>query len=1699
MVKGEQHKLEDYPNKWGCIIPLFAPFYRKDLTLRHVEEDRTLHEGIDYYLGHYYKAASEENKMPIFGSVMIIDQTLSGTIEFVQYRTLGGRYNMLKRVIDVHLNQVDLRDPRNLDWEDVMRYEMAIPSVDAPANIDEAIANDLPTGALDRVRKALERLNEAQKQGYDDVIAALIALTNKIHAHDVDNHEDKRGRHRITAAQLNALHRDDTAVDSLKAYGYVLADLVTLVNLLGENAEDTDNLFRLIGDTLEGRLRFDGSNVIIQNEGGSALINLVNGDLNILSNSNIVLEADASGGNDKITASLRSGDNLLTVHSDAGNDDTAVYNGFYLIHVGNLADFMPPPDYVDTILHVETTETVYLAGRGLSGSPLTGYVFYPVATSTTNGVFRLNHSIYSDSKDMAASGRALYNLNRLASEKVDNTFTINGHRLNQDITITKTDLGLGNVNDTAPENKPASNAFKSAAAAKANAAHSHPNSDFTNIPYADHDTYGMTKLTTTQSSRDDVAATPVMLNDAYQSQLVAESNLSGKMPSLPFDIMQYGGFGYLPLPVLGSYGAAGTGSGVAVGCIEADGRLVLLRNGADHANKGVYYWYGEFKTDGTFSKTVTTTTEYRPNFIEDGDRVSHTHRGSETVFPLSTINGKYYLVLTRSTMDMSKHVGAEIVDLNGCPLGNGCSIFLYKNEVHFHFHYFGNGGCYSRHWKAKISDIEAGRPITLERVGLNGDDWKGNAQNDTETFFFTTLGQANNLDGDKPIIHRLDNGHWSGSNNVRHSTQNSMFYIKDNKLRVQVYGRTYYSRSDGSTGYPLSHSFVLDLDTMQMVSDNADCFPIKLYNNRWEMPAGKSAPAEAWTGANPNNNTPVLVTRDRMFAFRFYGTTYIPRVYEFKSGTDLSVFDYLEAGKSNPVTITAADFEGAYGSVVGAGTKYMGFLPGNKLISDQLDGRDTICTYDLNGSYVEDGTGWGPTSDRRLLPNGDNARLIRVPMNWDTNKNEGFVISSTYPTNNSKIVNETPTSPVSWSSALVADLRTRFRALHPATGGMSLWEDRVMLHAFGDWEKGANTLVCFIQYTYVFWADAAKSSRRVFTATHKCTITMAGAAVASVNIGELISNPNWNNSVVGWGSFESFGMNTCGTTDDGHKVYCLNHSLYVSYVGHSGGRIFQIVLDKDDGSVLYERNRNAHTHVMYASYWHPDIGLIDTVNEYAAQVVSAKKLGRTVAEMSGNTYLSSQIIHATQVASGWVVYFTEAARFYVAGESLELPIQNFDLSKMSEFPNYQNKTFYIYVEVTYDNEGVGTANYKFSLTKTADSETSMYIGYAITGDTQINELKVDRATRLGMIYELEEHIYDRRAHNDITNLDKNSFSLGKVENMGMIHTLTLPTFKEVFNSWERISHFKDSATQPHNPGELSSWTYTEATDTIKCTINSATFVGFVSPAPVGDYVFDTLVGSPDGDNDAVAVILAFIEDAQGIEHTICAVRAQSIEGHMAISGKFDIWYDYHLPSRKLIKTGGGTGANAGGWGGNYSRITAVRKGEKFVVSATRFIKSTKLEDHGKEHIEVVHEFDLQQFTELQQFKSGGRFGYGCMSQPNSTFINILRPDENVGNYYASADTIRILSERQAEAVAFATGTIGGGHTLPIPIGFTAADCHAVVSFNHSSSTSKLTYAKAVLSGLTCNITIRLAGGSVVTNPLGCNARYYLIARKNPEV
>lgn len=53
-------------------------------------------------------------------------------------------------------------------------------------------------------------------------------------------------------------------------------------------------------------------------------------------------------------------------------------------------------------------------------------------------------------------------------EKADKTITINGHALSSNVTVSKSDVGLGNVNDTADADKPVSTATQTALDGKHN-------------------------------------------------------------------------------------------------------------------------------------------------------------------------------------------------------------------------------------------------------------------------------------------------------------------------------------------------------------------------------------------------------------------------------------------------------------------------------------------------------------------------------------------------------------------------------------------------------------------------------------------------------------------------------------------------------------------------------------------------------------------------------------------------------------------------------------------------------------------------------------------------------------------------------------------------------------------------------------------------------------------------------------------------------------------------------------------------------------------------------------------------------------------------------------------------------------------------------------------------------------------------------
>ncbi len=244
------------------------------------------------------------------------------------------------------------------------------------------------------------------------------------------------------------------------------------------------------------------------------------------------------------------------------------------------------------------------------------------------------------------------------------------------------------------------------------------------------------------------------------------------------------------------------------------------------------------------------------------------------------------------------------------------------------------------------------------------------------------------------------------------------------------------------------------------------------------------------------------------------------------------------------------------------------------------------------------------------------------------------------------------------------------------------------------------------------------------------------------------------------------------------------------------------------------------------------------------------------------------------------------------------------------------------------------------------------------------------------------------------------------------------SFETVFDEWLRISHSGD--TYPAAPEELTEWSHDPATDTISCTINSTTLIGFISPDRHGDYIFDVIISSTANDDDLIGICLGFVEE-DGRQYTFTASRsAGGVAGGADTDATlFLIEYNRGQSDQKDIgSTNGGlmwgdgaiddsrakgfTSNTDNGWDKYPTgcRIRVERFGDIFTI------KTSDLgSDILKESATVT--IDINDYPELERFRGPTQFGYICQSQANSTWDTLRRPVE-LGTV-VDADTLETWS------------------------------------------------------------------------------------------
>lgn len=232
---------------------------------------------------------------------------------------------------------------------------------------------------------------------------------------------------------------------------------------------------------------------------------------------------------------------------------------------------------------------------------------------------------------------------------------------------------------------------------------------------------------------------------------------------------------------------------------------------------------------------------------------------------------------------------------------------------------------------------------------------------------------------------------------------------------------------------------------------------------------------------------------------------------------------------------------------------------------------------------------------------------------------------------------------------------------------------------------------------------------------------------------------------------------------------------------------------------------------------------------------------------------------------------------------------------------------------------------------------------------------------------------------------------------------------EVFNTWTRFSHHVANGGYSNEayPAELSAWQYDAVNDLIRCTVNSVSTIGFISPQNVLNYDLDVTMGSTDADDDLIGLIACagFINTANGNElRKLDYWRSPGGGG-----GTGGVRQNAGYPGGGILvnrntafKWGNGNyGATAAESGYSTNSTVADKTGWKYAPNGTRIrierrgnILTMKASDLNSPDLLPASEVvvDLSTDSRFASFLGGARYGFICNSQLDSywkvnTFID----------------------------------------------------------------------------------------------------------------
>jgi hypothetical protein len=1385
-------KLATYPNRYSTVIPPEGPFYRTGLVITDLN-DVPLIEGLDYYLGYYYKEAAEVYQGAVFGGIMLLNHD---AIKYSIY-AVGRDYRVPQSEIGKWLVSQDIKDPRNVDWSELMRYAPTIPAIDPPQDLEEAIARDDIVAALNDIRLGIIARASDMDEAYSEVTELIYDTGKKIFEDEMYQHHLLMSQgHSYTAADIGALEVTAKAVDATKAFGRTIDQLVTLMSTSGIQQRHIDALMRTdtTFNNVFGRLRVLNNDILTYTTANSDHVITFKGP-NILISTKKAMTFTADSGNTKpgLAVEMSAGLNTLMVHS--GPDALApVFNGVYLI----------TPDMVELYLHevtlkpangyMSSTETVKVYGSGKSYAPFRLEANLPEADVGVRGLVKVTSNRTTVTGGYAISQAAINVMKGLLDNYVDDDFAVNGKGFDADqaLVLSAADVGVDKMNNTAPADKPVTTALSAALANKALSNHTHTIADVTDVPYASSSAAGLVLLWNIidQSTDRVVTSEQGFSLEATLSDLEEKAN--GLIPTWAVLGAAYGNLSFLPIPTSGNYTgfAQLIGNEAAAIVREENGKVYVLRNATDgySGSEKVLYWTADIVA-GQMANPAPTTSRYTPvglTTLAPGVTLSKILVVGDDGAVFVGSDGAFYLVLFDGTINMSKHTRVSRITTAALqstvaqnPLNpNEDRVVVTADDVLIVRTVLNNDDFYAACWSAPLTDIGKKSDVVFSSIALTGKYPEGDLGR------FVTQGSGSTDSATTNLWYATPEAltKWTSPQVVAYNRRTIMAAADENLIRVRCHPR---GRPTGPTGYILGPgwtvSYVIDLDAKTVTLDD-DYFPLLLGVNGVEFPKGEYK-ATGLSVAYGAAFISAFLNADGV-SYWCGGSETEDILYRGKnSSAYANTFEALRWNNVLPDSFQQLPVLGPYGTVYGFRMRGLVHLGGTwKQVALRQRG-SAVCiqsAYDPDDTYDVAGYGgWGPSNNRNAISQSVYEGVCQLGYVWDGT--QCYLNGASFNAAGSK-----PFKNVAGSTTLTTDRLTVSAQQWTdyenfLNSNISRWadvatENRVYWLSFFDL-GGVN--LCLAQTTFMY--KQADGSYRCYTYFYRIPITYVNGTLTIVfNNGVLAaSEEGYNISALTVGAADSnlnqMRLIKCA---DG---WVLRTRVLVRYNTSGTAQNVAYTLRCNASWASWQRARYSY----YVGSGDSDLIHMPETNEIVVGgyvsggvYVGGKAYpGNTIGFDSAAS--RDVILTGPQVEQGAILYITQSQRFFIGSAEYTLPQYSIDLA--AAYPDWQNRTYYFYAETYRNSSNVLDARYTVSTTKDADTATRLYIGYAKTNTVGVAETDIVAVKRLGDVRQLTEHEGTVYRH------DSNPVQELKESPLGLLKPLPFGTTGDTYVSQAALS------------------------------------------------------------------------------------------------------------------------------------------------------------------------------------------------------------------------------------------------------------------------------------------------------------------------